>query len=156
MRPTPVTARATIRSYAALYRHLKTHRLTRPALKWTALGLAGTALVLLIINTTGHLISSDETAPPQKTEPPPAIEVSDPFTLQVAAYLKVEHAEKFVNTLKSMGEDAYYTEAKGTKSNWFQVRISHFPSKDAARNHGESLKAKGIIDDFYVANYQRP
>jgi len=60
-----------------------------------------------------------------------------------------------VTALKNKGLDAYYTEAKGSKSHWFQVRISHFPTKDAARAHGEELKSKGIIDDFYVANYEK-
>ncbi|MCG6909179.1 MAG: SPOR domain-containing protein [Deltaproteobacteria bacterium] len=148
--------RATIGAYASLYHHVKTHRLTRPVSKWAVLGLAGAILVVLVINTAGHLISSQKTLPPPEPKPPAAIEVTDPFTLQVAAYLKMEHAEKFVATLKSMGEDAYYTEARSSKSNWFQVRISHFPTKEAARSHGEALKSKGIIDDFYVANYQKP
>ncbi len=143
------------KAYAALYYRLKNHKNTRPFLKWSAVGLAGTGLIVLVINTAGHLISSRETAPPEP-EQPAEIVITDPFTLQVAAYLKVEHAEKFVSTLKSMGLDAYYTEARSTQSNWFQVRISHFPTKDAARAHGEALKTKGVIDDFYVANYQRP
>jgi hypothetical protein len=142
---------------AAFYEQVKHHKNTRVILNWTALGLAGTGLVVLMINTAVHLIPSKE-APPREPAPlqPAEIVVTDPFTLQVAAYLKVEHAEKFVATLKSQGLDAYYTEAKSTKSHWFQVRISHFPTKDDARAHGEALKTKGIIDDFYVANYRRP
>lgn len=141
----------------ALYQQVKNHKNTRGALKWAALGLAGAGLFVLMINTAVHLIPSRETPPLQPIpEQQAEIVVTDPFTLQVAAYLKVEHAEKFVATLKNQGLEAYYTEAKSTKSNWFQVRISHFPTKDAARVHGETLKARGIIDDFYVANYQQP
>ena len=126
-------------------------------MKWTALGLAGAGLVVLMVNTAVHLIPTQE-APPIEPAPeqPAEVIVIDPFTLQVAAYLKVEHAEKYVTELKKQGLDAYYTEAKGTKSHWFQVRISHFPTKDAARAHGEELKARGVIDDFYVANYEKP
>jgi hypothetical protein len=138
-----------------LFQNVKNHKQTRTVLKWTALGLAGTGLAILMINTAVHLIP---TKAPPPLEPPPEqpekVIVTDPFTLQVAAYLKVEHAEKYVATLKNKGLDAYYTEAKGSKSHWFQVRISHFPTKDAARAHGEDLKSKGIIDDFYVANYK--
>jgi hypothetical protein len=139
-----------------LFENVKTYEHTRPVLKWTALGLAGVGLVALMINTAVHLIPTPE-APPLKPPPEEPVEVivTDPFTLQVAAYLKVEHAEKFVAELKSQGLDAYYTEAQGAKSRWYQVRISHFPTKDAARAHGEELKAKGIIDDFYVANYEK-
>ena len=74
----------------------------------------------------------------------------------MAAYVKVEHADKFVAALKSQGLDAYYTEAQGVNKHWYQVRISHFPNKEAARAHGEKLKTQGIIDDFYVANYEHP
>ena len=140
-----------------LYLHVKNHKHTRVVLKWTAVGLAGIGLLVLIINTATHLIPSKGPAPLEPVlEQPAEIIVTDPFTLQVAAYLKVEHAEKFVTTLKDRGLDAYYTQAKSTQSYWFQVRISHFPTKDAARAYGETLKAKGIIDDFYVANYERP
>ena len=119
--------------------------------------MISTGVVVLMINTAVHLIPTKETPPLEPTpEQPKEIVVTDPFTLQVAAYLKVEHAEKYVASLKELGLDAYYTEAKGTKSHWYQVRISHFPNKDAARAHGEALKIKGIIDDFYVANYEEP
>jgi len=149
--------RATRKAGTALYQQVKSHQQTRVVLKWTAVGLAGIGLVVLIINTAVHLIPSKETPPLEPTSEPSAeILVTDPFTLQVAAYLKVEYAKKYVATLKNRGLDAYYTEAKSTKSNWYQVRISHFPTKDDARAHGEALKTKGIIDDFYVANYERP
>jgi cell division protein FtsN len=110
----------------------------------------------LMINTAVHLIPTKEPPPIEPTpEQPEEVIITDPFTLQVAAYLKVEHAEKYVAELKDQGLDAYYTEAKGSTSHWFQVRISHFPTKDAARLYGEDLKSKGIIDDFYVANYEK-
>ena len=93
---------------------------------------------------------------PEEIKALPTVVVTDPYTLQVAAYLKTEHADKYVAQLKSMGLDAYWTKAQGAKSKWYQVRLSHFADKASARAYGDSLKAKGIIDDFYVANYQRP
>jgi len=139
-----------------LFQAIKNHKQTRTVLKWTALGLAGTGLAILMINTAVHLIPTKDPPPIEPLpEQPEEVIVTDPFTLQVAAYLKVEYAEKYVAELKDQGLDAYYTKAKGSKSHWFQVRISHFPTKDAARIHGEDLKSKGIIDDFYVANYER-
>ena len=82
--------------------------------------------------------------------------VTDPFTLQVAAYLKPEHAKRYVAILKKHDLDAYWTEAAGGDKRWYQVRLSHFKDKNSARAYGESLKARGIFDDYYVANYQRP
>ena len=58
--------------------------------------------------------------------------------------------------IKKQGLDAYWTEAAGGDKRWYQVRVSHFKDKDSARAYGESLKARGVIDDYYVANYQRP
>jgi hypothetical protein len=142
---------------AGIFQSIRARQLTQPILKWATVGIAGAVLVVLVINTASHLIQTRQTpgpAPSPPSETPPVI--TDPFTIQVAAYLKVEHAEKFVATLKNLNLDAYYTKAKSTKSTWYQVRISHFPTKEDARLYGESLKSKGIIDDFYVANYQRP
>lgn len=112
-------------------------------------------LVILVINTFEHLIKTD--TPATENDQLPSVPViTDRFTIQVAAYLKSEHAEKYVKHLEKQGLDVFWTEAKGTKKKWYQVRISHFPDKASARAYGESLKAKGIIDDFYIANYEPP
>ena len=67
-----------------------------------------------------------------------------------------EYAHRYVALLKKHGLDAYWTQAVSANKKWYQVRISHFADKQSARHYGESLKTKGIIDDFYVANYRRP
>jgi cell division protein FtsN len=76
--------------------------------------------------------------------------------LQVAAYLKPVYAKKFVENLKKQGLDAYWREAISANKKWYQVRVSHFADKKSARSFGESLKSKGIIDDYYVANFIAP
>jgi cell division protein FtsN len=81
--------------------------------------------------------------------------VADRFTLQVDAYLKAEYAHKFVESLKSQGFDAYWTETASGGKTWYQVRIAHFPDPSAAREFGSRLKQKGVIEDFYVTNYSR-
>ena len=138
----------------AMVRRIQRYPKLKPILRWTAMGLAGAGLAILVINTTGYLMQSRPE--PEKVEAPPAVVITDPYTLQVAAYLKIEHAETYVAELKDLDLDAYWTKAQGAKSKWYQVRISHFADKASARAYGDSLKAKGIIDDFYVANYQRP
>ena len=79
-----------------------------------------------------------------------------PYTLQVAAYLKPEHAQHYLENLEKQGLDAYVVQAYGNEKTWYQVRIAHFPDKSAARAFGSSLKEKGIIEDFYVARDQSP
>ncbi len=94
-------------------------------------------------------------APPPVAQAPasPAAVVADPFTLQVAAYLKEEYALKLVEDLKVKGLDAYWTETASGGKRWYQVRISRFPDQQSARDVGRELKTKGVIDDFYVTNY---
>ena len=136
------------------YGRIRGFHALRPVLRWAALCLAGAGLIILVINTATHLMQNRPE--PEEIKALPTVVVTDPYTLQVAAYLKTEHADKYVAQLKSMGLDAYWTKAQGAKSKWYQVRLSHFADKASARAYGDSLKAKGIIDDFYVANYQRP
>ncbi len=106
----------------------------------------------LVINTVGHLRHNEE--PGVKTAAPARPTITDPFTLQVAAYLKPQYAKKYVQQLRQQGLDAYWTEAVRGEKRWYQVRVSHFGTKQAARDFGEKLKAQGIIEDFYVANYR--
>lgn len=126
-------------------------RRSRRILMWSTSVLLTAVVVVLVINTLRHLIKPDA----NRTDSAPAFvssAVTDPFTIQVAAYLKPEHAKRYANTLEEKGLDAYWREAQGIKKTWYQVRISHFPDKASARAYGDDLKAKGIIDDFYVAN----
>jgi hypothetical protein len=122
----------------------------------TAMLLAGltAAVIVLVINTVGHLVKS-ETPVAQKIEKAPEV-ITDPFTLQVAAYLKPGYAKTYVEKLKKQGLDAYWREAISANKKWYQVRVSHFPDKKSAREFGEALKTKGIIDDYYVANFIVP
>jgi len=116
-------------------------------------GLTG-AVIVLVINTVGHLVKS-EAPVVQKIEKAPE-KITDPFTLQVAAYLKPDYARKLVEDLKKQGLEAYWRETISGSKKWYQVRISHFPDKKAARDFGESLKTKGVIEDYYVANFVAP
>lgn len=114
--------------------------------------VAVAAVALFAWSTLRHLTKAPAT-PPIETAQPSTPEVSDPFTLQVAAYLRLEYAKKFVTELKAQGLDAYWSTAVSGDKKWYQVRISHFATKQAALELGESLKNRGLIDDFYVANY---
>ena len=122
-----------------------------------AAAVAGMAAMILH-DTVDHL-----QAPPAPSAPAPVVEkplemtvVTDPLTIQVAAYLKREHAERYVAELRARDLDAYWQEARSRDKTWYQVRISHFPDKAAALAFGERLKREGIIDDFYVVNHDRP
>lgn len=125
----------------------------RRGLTWGLMaGLAIMAAVFLI-NTVRHLTPSP-TPEPAPSPAMPTVEPSPPpmpYTLQVAAYLKPEHAERYLQALQAQGIEAYVTQAHGSDKTWYQVRIAHFPSKAAALAYGSELKSRGLVEDFYVA-----
>ena len=127
---------------------------SRRVLAGVLLTVLAAAVIALVINTASHLIKVEKPVA-RKIEKAPEV-IIDPFTLQVAAYLKPTYAQKYVEQLKKQGFDAYWREAISANKKWYQVRISHFADKKSARDFGESLKTRGIIDDYYVANYIPP
>jgi len=110
---------------------------------WTALTLVG------VFGPSP--IETSAVEPPSAPAPP----TSDPFALQVAAYLKQDYALKLVEDLKKKGIDAYWVETASSGKTWYQVRIAHFADQQSAREFGRNLKGKGIIDDFYVTSASR-
>jgi hypothetical protein len=129
-------------------------RRAKSVLKWAVMGLLLIIVGGLVINTVLHLGDNFKTV--EKAPPPVVPKVNDPFTLQVAAYLKESDAQRYVDQLTAQGLDAYWTRASGSSKTWFQVRVSHFRTKADARSFGEDLKKSGLIGDYYVANYKRP
>jgi hypothetical protein len=110
---------------------------------WMALNVAG------VFERSTTEPSAVETA---SASAPPA---SDPFALQVAAYLKQDYALKLVEDLKKKGLNAYWIETASSGKTWYQVRIAAFPDPQSAREFGRDLKWKGVIDDFYVTSAGR-
>ena len=111
-------------------------------------------MTVLVVNTVLHVTTNVPTV--EKIPEPVAAPVTDPFTLQVAAYLKASDAKRYAAQLKGQGLDAYWTKASGAGKTWYQVRIAHYKTKAEARAVGEDLKKRQIIGDYYVANYKRP
>lgn len=125
-----------------------------------AVGVAVLVAVLGVAAALGwHWAGTREAPAPPPPEPvaevePPPPPVTDPFTIQVAAYLRPDDAQRYVDRLKQQNIDAFSTKAVSGSRTWYQVKVSHFATRDQARRYGEQLKTKGLIDDFYVANYQ--
>lgn len=134
-------------------RSLLSSRSVRKTFKWGTLGVFGLCVGWLAVTTVLHLTEGLEPVP--QIAEPETIQISDPFTLQVAAYLKEDDAHRYVDQLKDNGLDAYLVQNTGNNRVWFQVRVSHFKTKADARSMGETLKKRRLIDDFYVTNYNR-
>jgi hypothetical protein len=129
-------------------------RQAKSVLKWSAMGLFMIGVGWLVVNTAMHMAETFKTV--EKAPVPVVAPVTDPFTLQVAAYLKESDARRYADQLKGQGLDAYWTRASGSSKTWYQVRVAHFKTKAEARKVGEDLKTRRIIADYYVANYKRP
>lgn len=143
-----------IKQTTAIILFIRHSKRSRPIIRWSMITLLAIGVVILVINTTRYLVKPEKPVTEEKdlTE----VIITDPFTIQVAAYLRPEDAQIYLKHLKERGLDAYITKRQGTKKIYYQVRISHFKDKESARAYGTSLKAQGIIDDFFVANYERP
>jgi hypothetical protein len=137
---------------ADLIRFLKRSSRARQAMKWSLAAILAAGAIVMVISTANHLIKR-EAQRPESSKELPAV---GRFTIQVAAYLKIKHARSYADRLREQGVSAYWTETLRRNKKWYQVRVSRFPDKAAARAFGESLKAKGIIEDFYIANYEPP
>jgi len=133
---------------------IKRSRRPKLILEWTMITVLAIGVIALMVNTTSHLIRTKRAL--YEKEKTTEIIVTDPFTLQVAAYLKPQDAEKYVKYLKTKKLDAFWIKKRGKRKVWYQVRVSHFADKDSAKAYGNNLKSRGIIDDFYVANHERP
>ncbi len=136
-----------------IFIRIKTSPRSGEVLKWSLIGFLSVGLIVLVVNTFDYFVENVENQNRQKQAVEAVAVVSDPYTLQVAAYLKPEHARQYVATLKKQNIDAYWKESVEKDKNWYQVRVSHFPDKKSAIEYGENLKARGIINDFFVANY---
>jgi cell division septation protein DedD len=124
---------------------------TRRAAIGIAIGAVGVVMVVV-----GRQMIETPVEPPDPIVVPveAPLPVKDPFTIQVAAYLKSDDAQRFVDQLKQHGLDAFWTEATSANRKWYQVKVSHFATKAQAMQYGRELKSKGLIDDYYVANYK--
>ena len=136
--------------------HLRQSPGLRRGVAWGLIAGLGIVAGLFVVHTIGYLTPAPTSTPaPSATPVPPQAAVVPPppmpFTLQVAAYLKPEHAERYLKDLENNGIEAYLTRAHGDGKIWYQVRIAHFPTKAAALAYGSDLKARGLIEDFYVA-----
>lgn len=129
--------------------YLKEHEKIRFYLKAGLASFICGGLVFFMISTLAHNLKT-RAAEKKKIE----IEASipKPFTIQVAAYLKIEHAQRYIDTLKKHQIDAVIKKVNGGGKTWFVVRVSKFADKKSAAEYGNQLKQEGIIEDFFVNN----
>jgi len=138
-----------ILSFIKLYTLIKESEKIRFYFKAGFLLIISAGLLFFMVNTMSHIFKSK---PPEKEKVEIPIKVAKPFTIQVAAYLKIEHAQRYVDILTKKKIDARIKKVDGGGKIWFVVRVSQFTDKQSAAAYGKNLKTKKIIDDFFVSN----
>jgi hypothetical protein len=131
------------------YTYLKEREKLQFYLKAAVTGIVLFGLLVFMVSTLSHLFKSK---PVEKQEKIIEVQMPKPFTIQVAAYLKQSHADKYVGVLKKKGIDATVKKVDGGGKTWFLIRVSQFVDKESAAAYGQKLKQQKIIDDFFVNN----
>jgi hypothetical protein len=138
-----------ILSAGRLVAWIRMNERTGLVLKMGFFGIISICFLWFMVNTLSHMLQS-------KTPEKEAIIVQDkvrmPFTIQVAAYLKQIHADRYVDSLRKRQIEADVKRTEGGGKTWFVVRVSQFADKKSAAAYGVKLKQQGLIDDFFVNN----
>ncbi len=71
------------------------------------------------------------------------------YCIQAGAFANLDNAVRLVEGLEDKGLNAYYYVHE---SGLYKVRFGNFPSKRSAQQQAESLRAAGIIDEYYIVN----
>ncbi len=143
----------------AIGRHWNESPRTRHTAKWAAVLVFAIIVIVSAISTVNYIRETKESpetvsAPPK---PEPQIATSGRYTVQAASFRRSPLAKDFATRLRQLGYPAYWGESRSTEDDiWYYVRISRFESKQEASKFAEELKSRGVIDDFYIANYIEP
>ena len=113
------------------------------------IGVLAILLLIFIVNTISHIQHPSSV---EKVGQTIEAQIPKPFTIQVAAYLKQAHADRYLNILNKKDLDAFIEKVEGGGKTWYVIRISRFPDKKSAEAFGNRLKKQKIIEDFFVCN----
>ncbi len=71
------------------------------------------------------------------------------YTIQAGAFARAENASRLTESLSRQGLDATYFVAGKVL---YKVRFGNFSTRAVARERAESLRAAGIIGDYYIVS----
>ncbi len=110
--------------------------------RWPGWGL----LLFLAAGLTACAAEQARTTPTIGGRPPAALPAIA-YTIQVGAFSTVERAARYAEHLAAAGLDAFhFIDGDGLS----KVRFERFGSKAAARRRAQSLKARGLIADYFI------
>jgi cell division septation protein DedD len=119
------------------------------------------AIVVIVSAVSTVIYIRDTREPLEATASPdmqqPRMAASGRYTIQVASFRDQDRAMILSNRIMELGYPAYWGQSRSSNDNiWYYVRVSRFEDIAEAKDFGEIIKSKGVIDDFYVANYAAP
>ncbi|MGD8242043.1 MAG: NlpC/P60 family protein [Desulfobacterales bacterium] len=89
------------------------------------------------------------TTPPVEERAAPISLPTIHYTIQVGAFSTVERAARYADRLAAAGLDAYHFIDRDGLS---KVRFERFATKAGARRRAALLRARGVIEDFYIVH----
>ena len=81
--------------------------------------------------------------PPREVLPPMG------YTIQIGAFSQMSNAVRLTEKMQTQGVSAYHFLHD---SGLYKVRFANYASKDYARKRAENLRARGIIESYYLVN----
>ncbi len=125
--------------------------LLRPHQRSLALGFMVVFLLGMIYLTRSFSLSpqSQLTATPSATAP----DTTQYFSLQVVALKDKRSTDAAVTLLQRRRLEVYVLEPRSSRG-WYRVRVGKYPSTRRARLAADSLKAAGLIEDYFVTNFE--
>jgi hypothetical protein len=124
----------------------------RPYKREIALGFMVLSL-LGIIYFTRPFSFSDQSGP-AVSDASAVPDTTHYFSLQVVALKDKRSADAAAGLLQRRRLEVYVLEPRSSRG-WYRVRVGKYPSTRHARLAADSLKAAGLIDDYFVTNYEK-
>ncbi len=117
---------------------------TKIRLNWSLTVLA-LAIILWCMGCGGTTYVSPESRPVAQKESLAQLG----YSVQVGAFANLDNAVRLSEALERYGLDAYYFVHE---TGLYRVRFGDFPTKEAARREAESVRAAGIIDEYWIVS----
>lgn len=121
---------------------LKESQAIKRTLKWGH--LLGALLLILLVAGCGR---KSVVSPGLRPEMPKTGLARMGYSIQIGAFSKLDNAVRLTKALENRKLNAYYF---AHKTGLYKVRFGNFPSRQTAHRKAESIRATGIIDEYYI------
>lgn len=86
--------------------------------------------------------------PPDPEPSPPKDDKMIVFFLHICSFREESNAERLADRLVAQGQKAFHLAETISGERWFRVYVGEFGSEEEARNAGQGLQEKGVIEYF--------